>query len=328
VRFWWVVPAILVIACSGSSPAPPSVGTPPGAITIRGTEKLGWNENAADASELSGIGFEAYVDDQPSTVNGVVCGTVATAAGFECKAPLPAMTPGAHTLELSSFYLSNPSAKSARAGPLSVVLSVSIGAPATSLARTRSAEGRSREQIANTWPAGTRAIAAGLDRPADLAFTPDDRLLVAERSGRIRVLRDATPLDPPALALTSRDDANEAAVLALAVDPAFDRTHFVYAIYTETTRSGALAFTLARFREAGNTLADQIVLLDNVPASPEPRAALRFGPDGKLYAAFDDGGEERNVLDLGSFNRMGAEPGRRSDSGSIERLWQAIAGVS
>src|SRR4029079_12417627 len=142
----------------------------------------------------------------------------------------------------------------------------------------------------------------GLDRPADLAFMPDDRLLVAERSGRIRVLRDAAPLDPPALDLTSHDDAREAAVLALAVDPAFDRTRFVYAIYTETSRSGALAFTLARFREAGNTLADRIVLLDNVPASPDPRAALRFGPDGKLYAAFDDGGDERNVQDLASFN--------------------------
>ena len=301
-RFWWVVPAILVIACSGSSPAPPSVGTPPGAITIRGTEKLGWDQSAADANELSGIGFEAYVDDLPFPVNGVACGTVATAAGFACKAPLPSMTPGSHTLELSSFFLSNPSAKSARAGPLNVVLSVSIGAPAASLARTRSAEGGSREQIAKTWPAGTRGVAAGLDRPADLAFTPDARLLVAERSGRIRVLRDATVLEPPALALPSHDDSSEGAVLALAVDPAFDRTHFVYAIYTETTRSGALAFTLARFREAGNTLADRIVLLDNVPAAPDPNAVLRFGPDGKLYAAFDDGGDERNAQDPASFN--------------------------
>ena len=53
-------------------------------------------------------------------------------------------------------------------------------------------------------------------------------------------------------------------------------------------------FTVARFREVSDTLGDRAVLLSGVPASsPSPAAALRFGPDGKLYAAFDDGGEAR-----------------------------------
>src|SRR5262249_2939873 len=52
-------------------------------------------------------------------------------------------------------------------------------------------------------------------------------------------------------------------------------------------------FNLARFREAGGTLADRVVLLDGVRASTQPHASLRFGPDGKLYAAFDDGGDLR-----------------------------------
>jgi glucose/arabinose dehydrogenase len=33
-----------------------------------------------------------------------------------------------------------------------------------------------------------------------------------------------------------------------------------------------------------------MVVLENGPASQEPSAALRLGPDGKLYVAFDDGG--------------------------------------
>ena len=61
-------------------------------------------------------------------------------------------------------------------------------------------------------------------------------------------------------------------------------------------------FTLARFREASDTLGDSAVLLDGVRAAASPSAALRFGPDGKLYAAFDDGGDARRRQDAGSLN--------------------------
>ena len=74
------------------------------------------------------------------------------------------------------------------------------------------------------------------------------------------------------------------------------------AIYAAPSRAGELAFTLARFRETADTLGDAATLLDRVPASASPAAALRFGPDGKLYAAFDDGGDARRREDLGSFN--------------------------
>jgi glucose/arabinose dehydrogenase len=62
-------------------------------------------------------------------------------------------------------------------------------------------------------------------------------------------------------------------------------------------------FTLARFRESSNTLGNRIVLVDGVrAASSSPAAALRFGADGKLYAAFDDGGDPRRIGDRASFN--------------------------
>jgi glucose/arabinose dehydrogenase len=61
-------------------------------------------------------------------------------------------------------------------------------------------------------------------------------------------------------------------------------------------------FTLARFRESGNTLADRIVLLDGIRASPSPTAALRFGSDKKLYVAVDDGGDASRGGDAASLN--------------------------
>jgi len=65
----------------------------------------------------------------------------------------------------------------------------------------------------------------------------------------------------------------------------------VFVVHTATGADDALVFRVAQFREVYGTLGDRAVLLDGIPASPvQPRASLRFGSDGKLYVAFDDGG--------------------------------------
>jgi hypothetical protein len=291
---------LVVIGCSNSPqpPAPPSVdGSTP--ITVNPTDKLGWDQQAADFSELSTIGYEMYIDGTPSRLDGVTCDNTPSSAGFACKAPLPGMPAGAHRLELASFYLSNPDAKSARAGPLNItVRSIVSGDPVSSRSTAPSSKNTAR---AEPWPAGSRLLTRGLDGAADLAFTPDQRMFIAERGGRIRVFRDGQLLDDPALALPVRR-TGEGAIVSLAIDPAFARNGFVYAIYTTRSRAGALSFALARFREARDTLADGIVILGDIRASIDARAVVRFGIDGKLYAAFDDGGDDRSAGDLASLN--------------------------
>ncbi len=170
----------------------------------------------------------------------------------------------------------------------------------------------SRASAAGAWPKtnelvtqdGVRLrferIAGSVADPVDVAFTPDGRLFVAERDGHVRVVRDGRLLTEPALSLEDRVDGREQ-FLALAVDPQFDRTHYVYTISTTRSESRVPAFLVTRFREAWDTLADRIRLLDKVPSSPDgPAASLRFGPDGKLFAAFDDAGVERVAGDLAS----------------------------
>lgn len=316
---------LLTVGCGNSTPSPPSVTTPPAPVTINGHENLGWDQTAADASELSNIGYWIYVDGIKSMYAGYQCSSTPAAAGFECKAPLPPLPQGTHSLQLSSYYQSNPDNESALAGPLNVTVTalVTDASPTHSSARSRNSHTTATPD-SGVLPAGTLTVARGLDRPADLAFTPDDRLFIAERSGRVRVVRDATLLETPALALPS-GPAGDGAIVALAIDPAFARTRFVFAIYTAQSRSGELVFTLARFREAGDTLADRIVILDDIPASADPRAVLRFGPDGKLYAAFDDGGDMRLVQDLASFNgkmlRLNADGTTPDDAPRKSPIW-------
>jgi glucose/arabinose dehydrogenase len=148
------------------------------------------------------------------------------------------------------------------------------------------------------WPAGLVKIADGLDHPSDLAITSDSRVWIAERAGRVRVVRDGALVRNPVLTLDRRLDES---LVSLTPDPHFDMNHFMFAIYTERSRSGQ-SFVIARFREASDTLADRVIILDRVAASSNARASLRFGLDGKLYAAFDDGGSTSLAEDPASFN--------------------------
>jgi glucose/sorbosone dehydrogenase len=146
-------------------------------------------------------------------------------------------------------------------------------------------------------------VATGLSDPMDAAFTPDGRLFIAERGGAIRIVHDRVLNDRAAITLEDvwTDAGN--GVLAIAIDPHFDRTHFVFVLYTGASRSGDPVFRLARFRDVQDTLGERAVLLDDVPASPAgASAALRFGPDGKLYAALDSGGDPRAASSLTSYN--------------------------
>jgi glucose/arabinose dehydrogenase len=146
-------------------------------------------------------------------------------------------------------------------------------------------------------------VANGLQEPTDSAFSPDGRMFITERTGAVRILRGGKLNTRPAITLTDLWTQGGNGLLAIALDPQFDRTHFVYVLYTAAARSGAPAFRLARFLETADTLQQRAILLDGVPAAGAGAAAsLRFGPDGKLYAAFDAGADPARIGDLASYN--------------------------
>ena len=294
-RLCIVVCCLAMIACGKNSPSPPVVDAPPSPETITGTERLGWDQPAADAVELATIGYVVYVDGARTALAGVTCAPAASAAAvFSCTARVPALTAGAHTLELASFVTDASVLESPRSAPLRVTM--------TALTQNTPAGKSARPLLRNASALHDQIMADGLESPIDLAFAPDGRLFVAERAGRIRVVRGGRLLNDPAISLADTI-GSPVRLLGIALDPAFQRTHHLFAIYAAPTRSGEAAFTLARFRDVSDTLGDRAVLLDGVTAaSTSSSAALRFGPDGKLYAAFDDGGDAWRRGDAGSLN--------------------------
>ena len=291
--------ALFAAACSKSSPPPPEVTPPAGGETINGTERLGWTQRAADAVELAAMRYAIYVDGTRSELGGASCAPAAAADGFACSARLPTLTAGAHTLELASFITDGSLLESARSAALRVTVVTLVESAVKAGAEPRG----SKSSVATIRPIaladGTRLVvepvAGGLTRPVDLAFTPDGRLFIAQRDGTIRSVRDGTLSVPASL---SDGWAIGDRLLAIAIDPDFVRTRFVFAIV-----SGGGTFSVIRVREVGGTFGDRAVLLSSISAAAlEPAASLRFGPDRRLYAAFDDGGEPRQMGDAASPN--------------------------
>jgi len=303
-RLWrgLLLVCIVSAACGGSPNPPPKEDPKPGSPDpapsggerITGSERLGWNQSASSADELSRFRFAAYVDGSRVDLTGVECSP--SGGSFQCSSRMPAMTPGSHTLELSSYYLDNGAMiEGARSAPLRVTMTGSItSADPDNRAAT------SQQTTADGAQLRLDAVITGVESVTSIAFSEDGFVFVGERGGRIFVapihefrmggsLASRTPAIELADVQLASPDAG--GLLDIALDPAFVRTRIVYALYTVAGRDERTQFRVARFREVGGRLGERAVLFDDQPASPErPSGAIGFGPDGKFYAAFDDGG--------------------------------------
>lgn len=89
----------LTWSCSGSSePIPPVVGQP-----VTATDRIAWDQSAADANELALFHYAFYVDDVRSEAVGVSCGTGDATGMFLCTSGVPEMTIGGHTIQVAAF---------------------------------------------------------------------------------------------------------------------------------------------------------------------------------------------------------------------------------
>ena len=132
-------------------------------------------------------------------------------------------------------------------------------------------------------------VATGLFHPWGLAFLPDGGILVSERNGRLRLIRDGKLL--PETVWTSPTPAGEAAdsLHFVAVHPKFAENGLVYVSYPKQgPRGNTLA--VARGRLKGATLGDvqEIFVADAWETSGNLAGRMLFGPDQTLYVTVGD----------------------------------------
>lgn len=135
-------------------------------------------------------------------------------------------------------------------------------------------------------------VAGGLDTPWALAFAGDGRLLVTERPGRLRLVRDGR-LQPEPLATLPVVERGESGLMGLALDPGFVDNSRLYVCYTGE-KAGRIVNRIVALTLRDGGAREERVLVDDLPAaSVHDGCRLKFGPDGKLYATTGDAGEGR-----------------------------------
>ncbi len=138
--------------------------------------------------------------------------------------------------------------------------------------------------------------------PVGLAFAPDGRIFVWQKSGIVRIIKDGVLLPAPFLDIESQvNQYGDRGLLGLAIDPNLSTTGHVYLLYTHETgpdsndsgpKSSRLTRVTADPADPDRALAgSEVVILDNLPSDDSSHSigTVRFAPDGNLFVGVGDG---------------------------------------
>jgi aldose sugar dehydrogenase len=132
----------------------------------------------------------------------------------------------------------------------------------------------------------------GLNQPWSMAFLPDGAILIAERPGRLRIVRNGV-LDPkPVPGLPAVQAQGLAGLMDLALHPRFGENKLIYFTYHKPAGAAPPpgnapggnppgTITLARAKWDGSGLVDAKDIFSAVPSGNGSR--IVFGKDGTIY---------------------------------------------
>lgn len=136
-------------------------------------------------------------------------------------------------------------------------------------------------------------VATGLEVPWGIDFLPDGDALVSERmSGRLLRIDGAGNVEE-VQTLPSVPNG-EGGLLGIAVSPDFSKNGLVYAYYTTEEDNRVASFRLGEEPEP--------ILTGIEAAEIHDGGRIRFGPDGMLYVATGDAGNDDSAQDPSSLN--------------------------
>jgi quinoprotein glucose dehydrogenase len=144
-------------------------------------------------------------------------------------------------------------------------------------------------------------VARGLRIVWSLRWSPDGRLFIGERPGRLSVLHPGAS-EPVTYANLPTALGGESGLMGIALHPQFPAQPYVYVMYTARKLSGGVN-RISRFVDTGAGLEHEQVLIDDIPASRNhDGGALEFGPDGMLYVGTGDANAAMLAQDVASPN--------------------------
>ena len=144
-------------------------------------------------------------------------------------------------------------------------------------------------------------VVGGLVNPWSLTFLPNGDMLVTEKPGRLRVVRNGT-LDPQPIAGVPQVWATgQGGLLEVLPHPRFSENQFLYLTYSKPCEKGATT-ALLRGRFDGKALIDakDLFVADNCnTGNPHFGSKLAFSRDGFLFMTIGERGDRNRAQNLG-----------------------------
>jgi glucose/arabinose dehydrogenase len=140
-------------------------------------------------------------------------------------------------------------------------------------------------------------LAEGLEHPWSIAVLPDGRMLVTERAGRLRIIRDGRLLDEPVRGVPEAFVRSQAGLFEVLLDPDYATNGWIYLslAHGDAQASGT---RVVRGRLDGNEFTDQQVIFDIQPPRDTPvhyGGRMAFLGDGTLAIGLGDGFDYREA---------------------------------
>ena len=155
--------------------------------------------------------------------------------------------------------------------------------------------------------------ARGFRNPWSMAFVSDDTILVAERGGAIRAVRNGV-VDPQPVPGGPVARGQGLSGMDLALHPEFDRNRAVYISYTKPLDEKRNTLAVARAIWDGKGLIEATDIFVGEGGGGGP---IAFGGDGMLYVASGGGGGGPNATQ--TLNTIGGKVLRLTDTGAVPK---------
>lgn len=142
-------------------------------------------------------------------------------------------------------------------------------------------------------------VTKGLEHPWALAFLPNGDILVTERAGRLRVVRDDQLLGDPVSGTPSVVAEGQGGLLDLALAPDFASSRLVYMSYSKAVPGGSTT-AVARARLENDALAglEDVFVSNAVGGTRHYGSRIAFDGEGHLYVTVGDRGVMERAQDL------------------------------
>jgi len=153
-----------------------------------------------------------------------------------------------------------------------------------------------------------------LQIPWSLVFISEDKALVTERTGQIRLIKKGQLIEKPYKVIEEVTPIGEGGLMGLVKHPNFKEEKYLYVMYTYVDE-GEIFNRVTRYFDTGSTLEFDRIIIDNIPGSNVHNGGrIAFGPDGMLYICTGDTWQSEIAQDK---QNLGGKILRLSPEGNI-----------